>query len=550
MNDRRRTDAQLAAALRIVTPSAAPSGSADRLAVALRATPQRRPVPFPVAPLFDADPAGRRWALLVAAALLLAAALAAATAAGAFRVWLTPHPELSLDPPADLQAYMVSVAQDSPIVRPMALTIVDDQYQLDTGEFSEQPVKERLYMDSAGDVRIERFASPTDTMPDGYRIFTPDRRVEMAREGDEGVWIDVPGPAEPRIWLFRATAAYVGVADRGCEMTELDRSAGWEYVGLEQLLGRAVHHVRCDGDFWIDAETRLVMRSRSSDQPSHTIEITSLDLAAQPAALFDTTKPDGLRTVTRTAHEAFVDAETEARRCAADPVCSSTELPLPTPAPAIGAPAPDDVDAIVARALGVRDGLPPLHLTVNHWRSKGGDAGQDRLDYVSPSRLRVEWGPDPVAGTPGRTGIAATDEEIYESHTAEGGSVTWRRLHQNPMFYATDWIGGTLLVPEPGECPDGWRLVGTDTVGAFTADHIACDTLESWVDRETGMVVRFQQGPSVDAPWVDVREVVELTFGGTPDDRFRLPDGAVLEPDPTPDPAFIRTPPPQPASGG
>jgi hypothetical protein len=577
MNEQRRSDTELAAALQSWLPQSAPSGSADRLATALRTTGQRRSLPFPIAPLVDADPAGRQWALVVAATLLLATALAGAVAAGALKLWSNSHlaevppsqapspapslaPSPSLDLPSDPQAYMVSVVQDSPLLRPMAFTAMADAHPTASGDWVHDPVKTRVYMDGAGNVRVEYFASVGSGEPLSYSITTADRRVELRQREDGPVWVEDGGPQDPRDRLFIETAAYIGVPDERCDMTAPERAVGWQYIGLEQVLGRPAHHLRCLGDWWIDAETRLVLRSRGvltddgqpADSSTHTVEVTELDLGPQPDRLFDTTTPAGLRVVTPADQDAWEDEHRAAAACAADPVCSAPDVPLVTPAPVAGARKADDADAIVARALAARDAQRPLHITVDRWRSRGGDAGQERLDFLAPDRYRVDWGPDPVAGTPARTGIFA-GEEIYESTSDVDGAETWHRRTWNRFkFYPSDWLVGTLLVPEPGECGSGWRHLGVDRVGPFTADHVACQTDEAWVDRDTGLVVRTQSGPTVDAPWISVREVVALTFGPTPDDRFHPPVGAAVESEPppaTPDPNFIPTAPPQKVGG-
>jgi hypothetical protein len=547
MNERRLSDADLAAGLRAVMPGAAPVGSADRLSLALRSTRQERPVRMPFAPLFDADPAGRRWAVLVAAALLLAAV---ATAAGALRLWLTtPRPDLSLDPPSDLQAYMVSVAQDSPIVRPMAFTVVRNEPVEDAGEIRDQRIFQRVYLDASGTVRIEQYASAEASEPATYAITASDRHFELASQGSELVWIEEVRPWDPLDWVFVTTAAYTGVADRGCEMLEPDPSAGWEYVGLEEVLGRPVHHVRCDGDFWVDVETRLVLRSQSSDVPARTAEVTSLEFGPQPAALFDTTRPDGLRTVTREEQGAYEDRQRAAADCAADPICAAPTVPIVTPPPASAAPSTEDVATLMARARAAREAAPPLHLTVTRWRSKGGDAGLQHLDYVRADRFRVEWGSDPVAGTPARTTIAVSVTEGYESHSADDGDVTWRHLSgPSRSFLPAYWLDDTLIAL-PDECPGGSRYLGVDAVIAFTADHIECDRTEYWIDRATGLVVR-RQTPADEMHGIEVVEVVDLAFGPTPDELLRLPEGAALEPEPTPDPNFVPTAAPQPSAGG
>ena len=546
MTERRTDDVRFAAALRAVVPGNPPSGATERLGTALRSTQQRGQLPAPLAPLFDADPAGRRLALLAAAMLLLGVARAGAVATGALRLWGPPTPDITIKPPPDLQAYMVSITQDSPIVRPMAFAFVDDQYERWSGEIADQPVMQRVYLDETGAVRIERFSSVDSTEPDSIMIVTPDRRVELTRQGAEPVWAEEVGPQSPREWI--QTRAYLGVAERGCEMAELDPSTNWQYVGLEEILGRPVHHLRCDGDFWIDVETRLVMRSIHTEQTTRTVEVTALELAPQADSLFDTTAPQGIRKVTIDEQRAFEVREYEARMCASDPVCSAPEAALVTPPPAAGEPVPVDINALVARARAAQLGLPPVRVTVSRWRSRGGDAGQVHLDYDSLTRYRIDWGPDPVSGITGSSGIVASAEEIYRSEAADDGTETWHAVagSRNLRLARDVWLWDALLNRLPEECLIGWRHLGVDLVGPFTADRVTCDSDEYWIDRDSGLVVRLQSGDATD---IQISEVVDLTYGRSPDERFGLPDGAVLMP-PTIDPNFTPSPAPQPASGG
>jgi hypothetical protein len=558
MNERHFSDAQLATALRAFVPDGAPAGSASRLTARLRTTPQQRRLPFPLALASNVYPGASRWVLVAAALLLLALALAGAVAVGALRLWPpAPKPELSLEPPRDLQAYVVSAVEDAPIVRPVALTVVDHGRENASGEVVGEQRMERVYVDDSGSVRIERFASLDAASPVGYTIITDDRYVELAAQGNEQVWIDDERPIDSRGPVALETAAYFGNPEAGCDMMTLDPPDAWQYVGLEELLGRPVHHLRCNGDLWIDVETHLIVRSRGpltadgrpADETIHTVEVTSLELAPQPAALFDTTRPGSLRTVTLDEQQTYQDLAAEARACAADPVCSAPTVPLVTPPPATGAPGAEDVNALVARARAARDDAPPLHLTVSHWRSHGGDAGQDHLDYDGPTRLRVDWGADPLTGAPGHTSIAASAEEVYESQRADDGTETWGRPIGRYADAPYVWLEDMLLAPP--DCAGSYQYLGVDLIHAFTADHIACEDTEYWgdseywIDRATGLVVRRQSPDRFDI--IDVREVLELSFGPSPDERFRPPAGVVLQTPPPPDPNVISTPPPQPA---
>jgi hypothetical protein len=547
-------------------------------------TPQSRALPSVVAGLGDVDPVGRRRSLLIAAALLAIAALVGGVAAGAWRLSLDQRLDLSIAPPSDVQAYAVSVVQDSPVVRPMAITMTADHGYSSLGDRIEGPVKTRILMDGAGSVRVEHFATAEATQPDTYKIITADRAVELAKQGSEPVWLDEPSAGDPRDWIFQELAAYLGVADvSDCEMTTLDPSSGWRYVGLELVIGRPAHHIFCGGEFWIDAETRLILRSRGPltpdgqpvDDMTRTIEVTALELADQPAGLFDVAKPTGLRSVTREAQRAYEEHVHQEAACAADPVCSAAELPVVRPPTATAPEPPGGPDEIVAAAAAAREHVPALQLTVARWRSRGGTVGNDRLFYAGPDRFRVEESADRLVGTSARTSIWAGESGVWR--TDDRGEPFWLRLtnRRNIGDAGYMWLEGMLMaLPECG--PSGglppsvagprWRHLGVDQVGDFTADHITCTDadltwtvegneygcgctgMEFWVDRATHLVIR-RLVPADGNGTVEIREVVDLAFVGSPDDLFRPQDDAVIEVQPTPDPA-LATPPPQPEPVG
>src|SRR4029078_8940761 len=86
-------------------------------------TGQDRPLPIVIAQLRDADPVSRRRSLLIAAALLLALAVRSAAAVGAWRLFQRdPIDELSLEPPVDVPAFVLSSYERLPQLPPLALT--------------------------------------------------------------------------------------------------------------------------------------------------------------------------------------------------------------------------------------------------------------------------------------------------------------------------------------------------------------------------------------------------------------------------------------------
>ena len=127
MNARPLTDAQISQALRAHLPDAAAPGLRERVFDAAETTAQLRSFPSFLGALSDADPAGRRRSLLIAAALLVALAFASAAAVGALRMLQRdPVDELSLEPPADLPAFVLSSYERLPQLPPVALTWHDN----------------------------------------------------------------------------------------------------------------------------------------------------------------------------------------------------------------------------------------------------------------------------------------------------------------------------------------------------------------------------------------------------------------------------------------
>ena len=123
MNGSSVTDAQISQALRAHLPEAAASGLRERVFAAAETTAQLQPFPWFLGALSDADPASRRRSLLIAAALLVALAVASAAAVGAWRLLQRdPIDELSMEPPTDLPAFVLSTYKRLPQLPPLALT--------------------------------------------------------------------------------------------------------------------------------------------------------------------------------------------------------------------------------------------------------------------------------------------------------------------------------------------------------------------------------------------------------------------------------------------
>ena len=312
MNARPLTDAQISQALRAHLPEAAAAGLRERVFEAAETTSQLRALPSFLGALSDADPVSRRRSLLIAAALLVALAVASAAAVGAWRlIQQDPVDKLSLEPPADVPAFVLSSYERLPQLPPVALTWHDSD-----------STKGRIYVDQSGAVRFDQFASADATEPSSYRILSPNHRISgMASVESEAVWVEQGHEAigeDPRVFL-RTVLSSPGEGP-GCEM-ERDPSevgngtaaAGWRYVGLEYVAGRPTHHVACVGDLWIDIETRLILRTQGpavddagQPIPVESTEVTEIAFGEQPAALFE--PPEGLARMSEDEYSAYICA--------------------------------------------------------------------------------------------------------------------------------------------------------------------------------------------------------------------------------------------------
>jgi hypothetical protein len=365
MNGRPLTDAQISQALRAHLPEAAYPGLRERVFDAAETTTQRRSLPSFLGALSDADPVGRRRSLLIAAALLLALALAGAAAAGAWRLLQEdPFDKLSLEPPTDLPAFVLSSSERLPQLPPVAFTWHDSCAWPDC-----EPVKGRVYVDRSGTVRFDRFTSAEASEPSSYTIFQADHHLSgVAPVDSEMVWVEQTEGEhfedDPRVFL--RTVLGGGGGAPGCETARdqsedgtADVATGWRYVGVEDVAGRPTHRVACvgelglDNDLWIDIETRLILRAREplADDEGQAIpgqfattEVTEIAFGEQPTALFG--PPDGVTRVSADAYGAYLcthDPPDEERvgftgvreSCDADATPQPEPEPTPTPTPTV-----------------------------------------------------------------------------------------------------------------------------------------------------------------------------------------------------------------------
>jgi hypothetical protein len=354
MNRMPLTDAQIGRALRAYLPEHAQPDLRERILESAATTRQQRTLPSFLGALTDADPVARRRSLLIAAALLIAVAAASIAAAGAWRVLQRdPFRELSLEPPTDLPAFVLSSYERLLELPPVAFTWR-----------SSDPAKGRVYVDGSGAVRFDRFTSAEATEPSGYRILSSNHTISgIAHVESEDVWVE-PGheaidvPREHlRGILSVATAPGCELAKDQVEVGNGTAAMGWRYVGVEYVAGRPTHHVACVGelsldiDLWLDIESRLILRTREplTDDAGQSVpgqfgftEVTEIAFGEQPAVLFE--PPEGLARMSADAYGDYIcardlpnelmpgisDCPTAEADATPQPEPSATPTPTPT----------------------------------------------------------------------------------------------------------------------------------------------------------------------------------------------------------------------------
>jgi hypothetical protein len=475
MNGRRLTDTQISAALRAHLPEAAAPGLRERVFEAAETSAQLRSFPSFLGALSDADPVSRRRSLLIAAALLVALALASAAAVGALRLLeRDPVDKLSLEPPADVRAFVLSSYERLPQLAPVALTWRDSGSN-----------KGRVYVDRSGAVRFDRFASAEAAEPVSYRILSPDHRISgMAPVESEPVWVEQGHEAigdDPRIFLQTVLGADEGP---GCEM-ERDSSdigndtvaAGWTYIGTEYVAGRPTHHVACAGDLWIDIETRLILRTQGpavddagQPIPVEFTEVTEIAFGEQPAALFD--PPEGLARISEEEYTAYICAQDLPNELAPGiSDCPSTEGPEATPQPEpsptpMPTGRPDTSDCAVAPS-DASERIGPLAWT--------------------PESLNEDW-PAPVRPEPDGDGRIQPIPLTYGDLIGDNGSTAFpcadirgvmadtKELHlklnsNQPVVDPADhWIAYGIVTDDDRDGVPDWRYGMDNDPGFSTRD--------------------------------------------------------------------------------
>ena len=421
MNGRPLTDARVSQALRTHLPQRAPEGLRELIVDAAETTTQQRALPSFLGALNDADPVSRRRSLLIAAALLLAVAVASAAAVGAWRLLQRdPVDELSLEPPADVPAFVLSSYERLLELPPVALAWQEGD-----------SAKGRIYVDRSGAVRFDRFTSADATEPSSSTILSGNRISGIAFVDSQAVWIEPGHEAvddNAREYIRGVLNAGGNAAEGpGCEMEvdpeEVDdgtAATGWRYVGVEYVAGRPTHHVACvgglsvDTDLWLDIETRLILRVREpltddAGQPIPgefgTMEVTEITFGEQPAALFEA--PEGVAHMTSEAYNAYL--------CTRDPRIEE-EVGLgvrdcPTPEAEAGPPPePSPTSMPTVRPSTSECAVPP------------GDPSEPAGPLAwTPESLKEDW-PAPVRPEPAENGRIQPVPLTYGDPIGDNGS--------------------------------------------------------------------------------------------------------------------------------
>jgi len=473
----RLSDEQLAQALQACVPMQTPVGSADRLFETIAMTRQDRPLPIVIAQLRDADPVSRRRSLLIAAALLLALAIGSAAAVGAWRLFQRdPIDELSLEPPVDVPAFVLSSYERLPQLPPVALTWHDSESR-----------KGRIYVDRSGTVRFDRFASTEATEPSSSTIVGADHRISgIAPVASEAVWVEPGHEAigdDPRVFL--RTVLSVPDLPPGCEMERGSgevgggtAASGWRYVGLESVAGRSTHHVTCSGvDLWLDIESRLILRTKGpavdgAGQPirAESTEVTEIEFGEQPAALFE--PPVGVTRLSEDAYLAYL--------------CTAGELPneqvvglgpregCPTEAEATSPPEPSPSPT-------ERPNTSPCAVQPGNVTERDGPLGWTQAS------MKKDW-PAPVRPEPAGGGSVRPMRLTYLDPKRDNGSeaypcvdIRWVTANTSEVHVKVDstqpvvdpadaWIAYGIVTDVDRDGVPDWRY-GIDNTPVDAADH-------------------------------------------------------------------------------
>jgi hypothetical protein len=475
MNGRPLTDARISEALRAHVPQRAPAGLRELIVDAAETTTQQRALPLFLGALTEADPIGRRRSMLIAAALLIALAVASAAAVGAWRLLQRdPVDELSLEPPADVPAFVLSSYERLLELPPVALAWQDSG-----------SAKGRIYVDRSGAVRFDRFTSADATEPSSYTILSGNRISGMAFVDSQAVWIEPGHEAvddNPREYIRGVLNAGSNAADGpGCEM-EVDpgevgdgtAATGWRYIGVESVAGRPTHHVACvgglsvDTDLWLDVETRLILRVREpmtddagQSMPGQfgTTEVTEITFGEQPSALFEA--PEELAHLTSDAYGAYLctrDVQIEEEVGLGVRDCSTPEAEAtPPPEPS---PTPMPTERPKTSECPVPPGDPSKPIGPLAW---------------TPESLNEDW-PAPVRPEPPRGGSVRPMPPTYRDATSDNESDAYPCVDIRWVMADTSEVLLKLVSkPPPWSCPEPQGCFGVDPTEQWIAYGVVTD---------------------------------------------------------------------------
>ena len=507
MNAPRLTDAQISQALRAHLPDRAQTGLRERILEAAETTTQQRAFLSFLGALSEADPVTRRRSLLIAAALLVALAVAATAAVGALRLLeRDPFQELSLEPPTDVPAFVLSSYERLRQLPPLAMTWRD----------SDSSDKGRIYINRSGAVRFDRFASADATEPSSYTILSDQRISGMATVGSEAVWVEQGHEAfgdDPRMFIRTILSPEGGP---GCEMEQDPNevgngtaATGWRYVGVEYVAGRPAHHVSCVEDLWLDIETRLILRIRAplTDEAGQPIpgqfatkEITEIAFGEQPAALFEA--PEGVAHMTSEAYGAYLctrDVRTDVevgfgtRECA-PPEAEATPPPTHPVRPSLGPRPSGPAGPLAWTPASLEEDWPaPVRL-----EPAGGAIVKPREDPIDGLRIY----PDPS----GDTGSSVLPWADIREVAFGWSKVVFHLVSSMPPSVdpTEQWIAYGVVVDDDRDGVPDWRYGIDNMPGDATGDrdHRAWRT-----NLHTG---RTESAPG--GPYVGVANVLTDTY--------------------------------------
>ena len=527
MSGTRLSDAELGRLLRAHLPADAPE-LRQAIHADVASTRQQRSVPGVIGALMDADAVARRRALLLAATLLLAIGAAVVGVVGAIIDRRPPDPvvDLSIKPPADLPGFVLSAYSAMPRLPSMTITVLEDGARVG-----------RIYVDGAGPIRVEHFASPDATAPETYQVFNGTSRGELLVIDSRPAWYEQDGAIseDPRVFVYAelGSASFGTGAEHGCEVAISPEEVysyapgnAWRYVGLETVAGRPAHHVACKGrgDLWIDVETRLTLRSQGVRRDEggwpiagtvHTVEVGAIEQGQPPASLFEIRRPEGV--------PALSADEYEHAQCVRSGYCGAPARPVVTPPPAPGEKPRTEAAELVRLAEAARAGLAPYAVTFREMSTVGpAQDNRTRQLFDGTSRYRIERTSQFGTVWEATSVELAGDGYHYFGETQVDGTMTWSSSRRGgPSGYP---LGITAT------CRDGWENRGVDLIAGRVADHVGCvdeDAGEFWIDRATHLVLRTQVTEDASVG-TRVQEVVDLQLGLVQGVEWELPPGALI----------------------